>query len=120
MLDDGVELELQAVEEDLANVDVEDDVSSQEEDGGGRPESRITSSITERERLRSTFVLRTFALVCTREERMANTAKHSTFFRKLCIRPLMKLKSSSSLEGRSGESCRQLFVHSRNSSHHQA
>ena len=38
------------VEEDLANLDVEDDdVLSEEEGGGGRPESCITSSITEAE-----------------------------------------------------------------------
>ena len=46
VLDDEVELELQAVEEDLDSLDVEDDVSREEEDGGGRPESCITSSIT--------------------------------------------------------------------------
>ena len=35
---------------------------------------------------------------------MANTAKPSTFFRKLCIRSLMKLKSLTSVEGkREGE-----------------
>ena len=49
MLDDEVELELQAVEEDLANLDVKYGVSSEEEDGGGRPESCIISSITEAE-----------------------------------------------------------------------
>ena len=50
-LEDKIELELQAVEEDLANLDVEDeDVLSEEEGGGGsRPESCRTSSITEAE-----------------------------------------------------------------------
>ena len=43
MLEDEIELKLQAVEEDLANLDVED------EGGGGRPEACITSSITEAE-----------------------------------------------------------------------
>ena len=48
VLEDEIELELQAVEEDLANLDVEDDdVLSEEEGGGGRPESCITPSITE-------------------------------------------------------------------------
>ena len=38
VLEDEIELELQAVEEDLANLDVEDDdVLSEEEGGGGRP-----------------------------------------------------------------------------------
>ena len=46
VLDDEVELEPLAVEEDLANLYVEDDVSVEEEDGGGRPESCIASSIT--------------------------------------------------------------------------
>ena len=54
MLDNEVELELQAVEEDLANIDVEDGASGEEEDGGGRPESCIISSITEAE-IRSRF-----------------------------------------------------------------
>ena len=50
VLEDEIALELQAVEEDLANLDVEDDdVLSEEEGGGGRPESCITSSITEAE-----------------------------------------------------------------------
>ena len=39
-----------AIEEDLANLDVDDDdVLSEEEGGGGRPKSCITSSITEAE-----------------------------------------------------------------------
>ena len=38
MLEDKIELELQAVEENLAKLDVEDDVSSEEEGSGGRPE----------------------------------------------------------------------------------
>ena len=49
VLDDEVKLELQAIEEDLANLDVEDDASGDEEDGGGGPESYITSPITEDE-----------------------------------------------------------------------
>ena len=49
VLDDEVRLKLHAVDEDLANLDVEDDVSGEAEDGGGRPESCITSSITEAE-----------------------------------------------------------------------
>ena len=50
VLEDEIELELQAVEEDLASLDVEDDdVLNEEEGGGGRPESCITSSITEAE-----------------------------------------------------------------------
>ena len=50
VLEDEIELELQAVEEDLANLDVEDDdVLNEEEGGGGRPELCITSSITEAE-----------------------------------------------------------------------
>ena len=52
----------------------------------------------------STLVLRKFAPICTRKEGMSNTAKHSNFFRKLRIRLLMKLKSSSSVarEGAGG------------------
>ena len=38
VLEDEIELELQAVEENLAKLDVEDDVSSEEEGSGGRPE----------------------------------------------------------------------------------
>ena len=50
VLEDDIELELQAVEEDLANLGIEDgDVSSKEKGGGSRPESCITSSITEAE-----------------------------------------------------------------------
>ena len=49
VLNDEVELELQAPEEELANLDIEHDVSGEEEAGSGRPESCITSSITEAE-----------------------------------------------------------------------
>ena len=49
VLEDEIERELQAVEEDLANLDVEEDVLSEEEGGGSRPESCSTSSITEAE-----------------------------------------------------------------------
>ena len=48
VLEDEIELELRALEEGLANLDVEDyDVLSEEESGGGRPEACVTSSITE-------------------------------------------------------------------------
>ena len=49
MLNDEVGLEMQALEEDRANLGVEHDVSGEEEDGSGMPESCITSSITEAE-----------------------------------------------------------------------
>ncbi|CAB1101603.1 unnamed protein product [Ectocarpus sp. CCAP 1310/34] len=49
VLEEEVELELQAVERNLAGLEVDDDVSSEEGDGGGRPESCITSSLTEGE-----------------------------------------------------------------------
>ena len=50
MFENKIGLELQAVEEDLANLHVEDDdVLSEEEGGGGRPESCITSSIADAE-----------------------------------------------------------------------
>lgn len=45
-----VGLELPAAEEDLANFEIEEDVSSEVEDGDAcRPESCITSSVTETE-----------------------------------------------------------------------
>lgn len=51
VLEDEAELEMQAVSEELANIELDEDkgdVSSEEEDGR-RPESCITSSITEAE-----------------------------------------------------------------------
>ncbi|CAN0291104.1 unnamed protein product, partial [Ectocarpus fasciculatus] len=47
--EDEVALELQEVEKDIAGLRVDDDVSSDEEDGNGRPESCITSSLSEAE-----------------------------------------------------------------------
>ncbi|CAB1117925.1 unnamed protein product [Ectocarpus sp. CCAP 1310/34] len=49
VLEEEVELELQAVERDLAGLETDDDISSEEGDGDGRPESCITSSLTEGE-----------------------------------------------------------------------
>ena len=47
--EDEVALELQEVEKDMAGLQVDDDVSSDEGDGDGRPESCITSSLSEAE-----------------------------------------------------------------------
>ncbi|CAB1103533.1 unnamed protein product [Ectocarpus sp. CCAP 1310/34] len=47
VFEEAVELELQAVERDLAGLEMDDDVSSEEGDGDGRPESCISSSLTE-------------------------------------------------------------------------
>ncbi|CAB1112838.1 unnamed protein product [Ectocarpus sp. CCAP 1310/34] len=49
VLEEEVELELHAVERDIAGLEMDDDVSSEEGDGDGRPESCITSSLTEGE-----------------------------------------------------------------------
>ncbi|CAN0361486.1 unnamed protein product [Ectocarpus sp. 6 AP-2014] len=47
--EDEVALELQEVEKDIAGLQIDDDVSSDEEDGDSRPESCITSSLSEAE-----------------------------------------------------------------------
>ena len=61
-------------------MELDADVLSEEGGGGGRPESCITSSITEAE-VHSR--LRKFAPICMRKEGVARTAKHSIFSRKL-------------------------------------
>ena len=108
VLEDEIELELRAVEEDLAHLDVEDDdVLSEEEGGGGRPESCITSSITEAE-VHSRFEENRSYLYAkgrggeySETQYLLSKAVHS-------FTHVMKLKSS--VEGRSGGRCRQLFA----------
>ena len=53
VLEEEIDMEMQAVENDFANLEV-DSASSEEEDGDGRPESCITSSLTEAD-VRSRF-----------------------------------------------------------------
>ncbi|CAB1112090.1 unnamed protein product [Ectocarpus sp. CCAP 1310/34] len=105
VLREEIELEMEEVTENMSRVHVEDDVSSEEEDPDGRQESCMTSIRFQRPRF--ALVSRMSAPICTRTEETASTAKRCTFFRRLCIRSLMKLKSSE--ERRRGVRCRRLF-----------
>lgn len=100
VLEEDTELELEAVEKDLAQVDIDDDVVSSEED-----QSR--ASHRHLRRPRSALVLKKIAPSSTRTEGMGNTAKRSTFFRKRSTHSLMKLKSNVE---RSRGRFRELFV----------
>ena len=101
-----VELEMEEVTENISKVHIEDDVTSEEEGDDGKQESCMKSTISEAE-VHSTLVSRMSAPVRTRTEETASTAKRRTFFPRLCIRSLMKLKSSE--ERRRGVRCRRLF-----------
>ncbi|CAB1111178.1 unnamed protein product [Ectocarpus sp. CCAP 1310/34] len=83
----------------MSNVHVEEDVSSEEEGDHGRPiVHKFTISEGEvRSRLED---VRSYL---THMEETASTAKRRTFFRRLCIRLIMNLRSSE--EQRRGGRC---------------